>query len=512
MFNKDLFEDKTNVEKWIDFIRFQDLLHESQCKVGNSQIENKFWIEKKYDICNRALSYNAKSFKLNLLKLKLLSTYSVELDKDYSAVDQEWKNLCFRFPNEPQIWFEWIYFSIRCGRLAHFKANRTQKIFKDAFISLSRKHLEGQFQSHQIEYDLELVLINLTLFYAEFLSSIDQSEKAIGLFQALIEFNLYTPDKIDFNVSFEDWYMLFEQFWDTGVSRIGEFVSMEQAGWKNFRSLLIKGKETVKDKDDRNFKIFSTKEVLERCEDKIINEISDTIPSDKKNWIQSLSWLHFERMKHFLHWLPATVQLPTNSSMDDIEDPERIVLSNEDIKPFLYRLRKSESKFHLVIKLLQFLRLPLNTYALNSAYSTSRFEVEFDFDTSPPECSLGSFQKLFEISKKFRSRFKNFSEHFVLKLFKLEETIEDDFSAAIPLQSLFTNYDQVFARANHAFVENVLEKFCQLFGDNDQYKLSLQLLWIQYKLELFRKNIIKALEVKKFIKGLNYLNLKLNLN
>lgn len=504
MFNKDLLEDKTNVEKWIDFIHYQDVLYESECKTDkNFQMQKKFWIERKVDICNKALVYNAKSFKLNLLKLKLLSTYSAELEKESTELDEEWKNLCFRFPNEPQCWFEWIYFSIRSGKLAHFKAiNRTQKIFKEAFISLSRKHLEGQFQSHQIESsDIELVLINLTLFYAEFLSSIDQTEKAIGLFQALIEFNLYTPDEIDFNVSFEDWYALFEQFWDSGVSRIGEFVSIEQAGWKNFQSQLNKGEESVKVKDNRNFTIFGTKQAFEQFENEIINQISNSLPDDKKGFVKSLSWVHFERMKHYLHWLPVSAQLPTNNSMDDIEDPERIVLSNEDIKPFLYRLRKHESKFYLAKKFLQFLQVPLTTYTFNSAYTSSFFEIEFDFDPNLSECSLGPSQKLFEISKKFQSRLFNLSESYVFDLFKLKGEFEDDYSVTIPLQNIFNNYDKIFIKTNQAFIDNVFEKLFHLFRDNEQNIMSLQMMWIQHKIELFHRNIISATDMKKFFKG-----------
>ncbi|OTF69705.1 hypothetical protein BLA29_009901, partial [Euroglyphus maynei] len=253
--------------------------------------------------------------------------------------------------------------------------NRTRKIFRQAFSALSRKQLEGQFRSHQIELDdLELILVNLTEFMAEFLRSIDQQEKAIGIYQALIEFNLFTPDEIDFNVSIDDWIVLFEQFWDSGVPRVGEYSA---TGWKQFqKNVMKKLLDKIPIKDERNLEKFGTEKLMNDCEDRIVSQLKQSLSESDR--MKSLCWLHMERMRHQLHWLPINNQmLPDQHSMDDVEDTERIVQCDEDVQPFLYRLRNSESKFLLSLKFLRFLSIPFITNSLNSAYSTSRFELEF---------------------------------------------------------------------------------------------------------------------------------------
>lgn len=46
-------------------------------------------------------------------------------------------------------------------------------------------------------------------------------ERAVATFQAMIEFNLFCPHKL-LDLSLEDRIAVFESFWDSGVSRVGE--------------------------------------------------------------------------------------------------------------------------------------------------------------------------------------------------------------------------------------------------------------------------------------------------
>lgn len=110
-------------------------------------------------------------------------------------------------------------------------------------------------------------------------------------------------------------------------------------------------------------------QVLEQILHKTDDEVSE---KDKKSQI----WLHYERLRQSIYWLPASAGAPNDVSMEDIEDLERVVLSDEDIKPWLFRLRLCESKWYLVKGFLEYLGVQLVTFALDSAGSTSRFEVE----------------------------------------------------------------------------------------------------------------------------------------
>lgn len=517
IFNQNLYEDRTSVDKWIDFIHFQDLTYyhgvhsfhvddetrnndtTTSTSLDNEKTMNrkkrKFCAEKKFDICTKALEHNRRSVKLNLIRLKLLSQYSDELQKDCRQVDDEWKNLCFLFPNAPETWFEWIYHSMRSERMTNFKFNRTRKIFKQAFSALSRKQLEGQFRSHQIELnELESIIVNLTEFMAEFLRSIDQYEKAVGIYQALIEFNLFTPDEIDFNASIDDWIMLFEQFWDSGVSRIGEYSA---SGWLRFQKNVMKKMiNIIQMKDERNFEKFGTETLMNDCEDRIISQVKQSLSDDDR--LKSLCWLHMERMRHQLHWLPINVQmLPENHSMDDVEDPERIVICDEDLRQFLYRLRNLESKFALSLKFLRFLGIPFIQNGLNSAYSTSCFEMEFSpihHLVQNDQCTMET--KLFENSHRFNNnRYGNYSESFVLKRFGLLDNYR------LPLcTDIIDECDRFYSQSYQAFVDNVFEKLIDQFITITDYQIQLTLLWIQFKRQLFEHKQLTLIMFKKFFK------------
>lgn len=187
VFNRLVTDQPNQIQFWIDFIRFQDLL-----LAGSSR---KFASEKKHSIAERALELNRRSVPLHLVKLKLLSAFYPELVAKVSDVDAEWKRVCFLFPNVPELWFDYSRFTFRCASVLAFKASsRTRKVMTTAFKNLSGKVLEGDFVSHQVDAsNLEKRLVDLAAMVSRFLKSIDQSEKATAIWQALVEFNLYTP-------------------------------------------------------------------------------------------------------------------------------------------------------------------------------------------------------------------------------------------------------------------------------------------------------------------------------
>lgn len=187
VFNRLVTDQPNQIQLWIDFLRFQDLL------LAGSSL--KFASEKKLSISERALEFNRRSVPLHLVKLKLLSAYYPELVAKVSDVDAEWKRVCFLFPNVPELWFDYSRFTFRCASVLAFKAtSRTRKVMTTAFKNLSGKVLEGDFVSHQVDASkLEKRLVDLAAMVSKFLRSIDQSEKATAIWQALVEFNLYTP-------------------------------------------------------------------------------------------------------------------------------------------------------------------------------------------------------------------------------------------------------------------------------------------------------------------------------
>lgn len=132
-------------------------------------------------------------------------------------------------------------------------------------------------------------------------------------------------------------------------------------------------------KDARNIELFNQDQLIDETETQVLEQLllgTKSDDSEKEEDPKSQIWLHYERLRQSLYWLPASAGAPTGVSLEDIEDLERVVLSDEDVKPWLFRLRLDESKWYLVTGFLEYLGVPLVTFALDSACSTSRFEVE----------------------------------------------------------------------------------------------------------------------------------------
>lgn len=513
VFNRCLQSTPDDIQQWIDFIQFQDLSFDNSLleaeKSGTdkdkdqqmNQTKSKHrqnWIEKKYSICEKALNHNRKSVELNLIKLKLMGRFLTELELDCNQIDREWKNCCFLFPNYLQFWFEWITFTIRGQRLLNFRANnRTRKVFRQAFASFSGKLLEGSFQSHQFDIvNIEHNLIDMTGFLAQFFLSIDQTEKSIAIFQALIEFNLFKPEELNFRSSFEEWFSLFEQYWDSGVSRIGEF-NCTKSGWNYFQTQLKLFKK-VEEKDERNFEYFNTQARVDVLEDTIFDTLNPMKYSENEfGKIKSQIWLHIERLRNRLQWLPVSSGSPINQSMDDVEDPERVVLSDDDLKPFLYRLRQPESKFYLIWKCFEMFNIPSITFALDSSNTASRFEYEFPFFATSDSASCT--KRLFETNQSKFSRTKSYSEMFVLKKFGLSNVSSIDSALTLYLHDSLSQVNE--DKSRQVFYENFFEKILTCFQDEYQWHLKLVLVWIQYKLDQYRTGKINASSIRKLIKG-----------
>ncbi|KPM08858.1 UPF0614 protein C14orf102-like protein [Sarcoptes scabiei] len=286
-FNRDLHTERRNdVKKWIDFVHFQDLIYHYVAKsmiedgefstINNERKRKELCLNKKVDICLEALKYNAKSIELNRLHLQLIPL--LHHKEDY---DLEWQRLCFRLPEVPLFWFEWIYHSLKIDIVSDDydrEKTSTKKIFAMAFENIRVKLLEGDLRLAQDKIHFEWIIINLTLFYTEYLSSMDFTENAIGLFQALIEFNLNTPGELNFYNSMDEWYQCFDEFLSSSHPKIGEFSNSKCSGWKFYFDQQDQQSEEnieMSTKSMKNFEIFSPEKLDTVLEDEIVEKMSE---------------------------------------------------------------------------------------------------------------------------------------------------------------------------------------------------------------------------------------------
>ncbi|RNA02640.1 NRDE2 -like protein [Brachionus plicatilis] len=189
---KHLNENRHDIDKWLEFIEYQDKALNLRL---SGQIKNMSSIlfERKKSIFERAISENPLNFHLRMEYLKLRAG-SIEMMTQYDSVDlmenEFYALLEFEAKNEAnwknlyEIWFELIKFFTN-NNLSMVSVNRIQLVYKKSF---------NFFIYSKIEKTPDY-LNN----YCGFLRNCGYLEKAIGIFQAIIDFNFTTSKKQSLN-------------------------------------------------------------------------------------------------------------------------------------------------------------------------------------------------------------------------------------------------------------------------------------------------------------------------
>ena len=314
-FNEYLKQYPCDVDKWLQFLKFQEenVIFEND-KSGKKSLEIVI-AEKKLSIVEKALEANPQCFRLIIKKLKIM-----EVIASSEEVEAEWDKLVFLYPNVPLIWHHYIIFLKT--NVTHYTTSKLLKLFLKCLKTFSLMH-EGLFRTHQSPDNLEEEMLKIIYQTCLVLEEAGYIEKSIAIFQALIEFNLFTPQKLNQAMPLEDWITLFEPFWDLGSPRFGEPNSY---GWA---------------------KVLENKYLPSITQSVNIDDKEDEIVKSEHN--KAAIWFKIEYLKEKYHWLPVK-----GYESEDIDDPERNI-TFDDISPFLIRFRKRASKFNLVIYFLKFL-------------------------------------------------------------------------------------------------------------------------------------------------------------
>lgn len=82
--------------------------------------------------------------------------------------------------------------------------------------------------------------------YCYFLKQAGQIEKAVASFQAQIEYNLFCPSAVQ--GMYEESMYLFESFWDSGVSRVGESGAKGWSYWYTNKEVVPESQATENSK------------------------------------------------------------------------------------------------------------------------------------------------------------------------------------------------------------------------------------------------------------------------
>lgn len=314
-FNKHLRDNPHDIDTWLKLIKYQEDCFVWEPAKTADKSKEIILNEKKLSIIEKAIDQNPKCLQLKLERLNILR-HILSADE----IDKEWKKLTFVYPNNPSVWQN--YFTFLMSHVSYFTVSRMVKAFQKC-LDVFENMIEGSFQSHKPPPNLELETLNIVLQYSSFLKHCGFIERSVAVWQALIEFNLFAPEMLS-ESSLADCLALFEPFWDSGCPRFGEKSSI---GWRN----IIENYNFAQESDS----LLS------------IDSLEDQIVASSK--LRTEIWLKLERIREENYWLPVK-----GSQAELVDDTERIVPFRA-IRPSLFRFKKPENKFQILLYFLKFL-------------------------------------------------------------------------------------------------------------------------------------------------------------
>ncbi|XP_061109952.1 nuclear exosome regulator NRDE2 [Conger conger] len=334
-FNRRLRENPTDTPTWLEFVRFQDELTGGAGSFTGLEGEPdgrrkslRMTLEKKVSILERALESNPTSVELKLARLTLCQ----ELWEPATLL-KEWKKLVFLHPNDAPLWRRYLLFTQ--SQFSTFTVSKVNAVYGKCLSTLASVQ-DGSMLSHPAQPGTEEAMLEIFLQQCHFLRQAGHSEKAVSLFQAMLDFTFFKPDSVR-ELPTRQQVEFFEPFWDSGEPRIGE---KGARGWKAWMHQQERGGWLVpndpEDDDD---------------DEEDSSEVKD------KSWPKWRIWLDVEASRESNHWLPWRPDKSKGQTEEDCEDPDRQVLF-DDLGPSMIRLCSPELRFQLVGSFLQFLGLP----------------------------------------------------------------------------------------------------------------------------------------------------------
>ncbi|XP_038530379.1 nuclear exosome regulator NRDE2 [Canis lupus familiaris] len=334
-FNRRVRENPRDIQLWMAFVAFQDEVMKSPGLYAIEEGEQekrkrslKLVLEKKLAILERAIESNQSSVELKLAKLKLCTEFW-----EPSTLVKEWQKLIFLHPNDTALWQKYLLFCQ--SQFSTFTVSKIHSLYGKCLSTLSAVK-DGSILSHPALPGTEEAMFALFLQHCHFLRQAGHSEKAVSLFQAMVDFTFFKPNSVK-DLPTKGQVDFFEPFWDSGEPRAGE---KSARGWRAWMHQQERGGWVVIGADDE-----------------------DDEPEDEDQEIRDKSlpkwqiWLAAERSRDQRHWRPWRPDKSKKQTEEDCEDPERQVLF-DDISPSLIQLSSPDLRFQLVAAFLQFLGVP----------------------------------------------------------------------------------------------------------------------------------------------------------
>lgn len=344
-------EHPQDIEAWLALVKHQDgvLVTKDGTIREPTNAERYGLTDVKISLYEAALSKNTSNPRCDRLVIGLMEEGSKVWDSKKLA--SQWRSVLKEHAQFPNLWIKYLNFEQ--SNFLTFTYDQCKSVYSEC-VRITRTQLLGRGRDQSRIY----VLLRLTAF----MKDAGYTEHAVGLWQAMLEYNYFHPAMHERQTEESS----FEEFWNSEVARVGEEGAQ---GWKSGLSPELPS-------------------------------MSDASTSlvDRTHIFQSWSDCEQERALHAV--LPAR-------TLDEIndDDPYRVIISS-DVREYLFRVTEPESKTLLLNAFLLFCGLPplpthdplhqqqwrmdgfLHSFDLSTAHDASDAVPHFQSPTSSPTTSL----------------------------------------------------------------------------------------------------------------------------
>ncbi|XP_062221847.1 uncharacterized protein LOC133921113 isoform X2 [Phragmites australis] len=388
-FNKMTREHPHDVKVWLAFAQFQD-------KVASTQPQKAARLqtaERKISILERAVELNPDNEELLLC---LLKSYG-ERDSTDNLLGK-WEQILTKHPDSCTLWKQYL---LLCqGEFSRFKVSEIRKSYVYAVQALSAActklcRQDSQNSDPKASYSslvqLELGLVDIFVNLCRFEWQTGHRELATGLFQAQMEFSLFSPPLY---LTTSSKQRLFEHFWKSGGARIGEDGALGWSAWlakdEESRQNLVMQENSQEtevggwsgwfdpnsdpndlsnkslepstdgnDAEDLDAEDTPAQDDVENLLKKLgidVDAESNSEVKDAKTWNR---WSLMELSRDNEQWMPLHEKSGGSLHSDDApsgEDNDQLsrVILFEDVTEFLFSLSSEEARFSLICQFIDF--------------------------------------------------------------------------------------------------------------------------------------------------------------
>eukprot|EP01132_Coremiostelium_polycephalum_P004759 gene4759-5938_t len=397
-----------DVDGWIRLAEYQDQFLQFSRKKSRAKTP---LIEKKLSIYRKSLILNPDSDQLTIRFLRLASQLW-QPDQVLMLWDKVIQKNTVEFLESKNrtslindsIWKEYLDFML--SNFTDFTVLKTRKTMISVIQKLLAKRRTLSPKDPTFFQKVEKVEESILLFLGQWLRFEKQagfSERAIGLYQALIEFNCFQPLYLATESQQSILLKHFKQFWESELPRIGE---KDAVGWSNSNL----EEESINLSNEEIDEMLREQELFEKLKSESLIDIlpnineSDIIDEDEDGKEEDqveqekedeelenldsplqpppppttktttsinskyLEWGKNEIKNEKRDWMPAKLLDETIDS----NDTERHVMFT-DFRDILFRLVSDETKLELIYQFLEFLGVPNPITLLGQQQSPPRY-------------------------------------------------------------------------------------------------------------------------------------------